>query len=43
MDENFFDTAVLEKIEANGGLVTRGAAYMLLKDFIIYTRKKASV
>lgn len=38
--ENFFDVAVMEKIEANDGIVTRGAAYMLLKDFMVYANNQ---
>lgn len=33
-DEDFFDSRVLDNIEANDGIVTNGAAYVLLKDFI---------
>ena len=37
VNENFFDVAIIEKIKENDGVITRGAAYMLMKDFITYT------
>ncbi|MCD5407109.1 MAG: FAD-dependent oxidoreductase [Desulfotomaculum sp.] len=41
MAENFFDEAVMEKIATNERIITRGATYMLLEDFIIYANNQS--